>query len=513
MTPTRAFAVALIVFVGQLCARVWSLFDSLDGPLSDARALIPDAGDYAAMAGWAAASGALALALRRLPAASVVLAALQARPAAVLRLGLLLAVAAALRGTAMLSRRPELDRDRLPRLLEVLEKQREDPLLFLGGEISEDYIRKASGLVKVSGPPPTLAELRAAMFVENCANHLSVGLDRYDHNVERFLLLHQKEAAGAVVQRLLFDVEGLTLARGGFVLERMRSERPRIIELLRTRLAEQEASQYGKYRAMVLAAALARLDPGARGIQRHLRAALAGDTPSQLRVMGAETLSRMGLRAWPAALSLTLATFSDHPDVSAAARRAILRAWVLPAFPFAFLEAFQQVVTPFGLAAALVLGSLAAFSALRLSAAGRPLTLAALLAELEPDRTTTKWILFWAFCCGVPTLAFYVVAAGIVPAIMYPLLIVLLAASGQWSELPILLVLNGAHFLLYGSVFYAVAAACAALLDRLPPRPRLGLLFGALSILALSALSPIYLQVGHNSSGPPRSAFRLLRSR
>lgn len=430
------------------------------------------------------------------------------------RIGVSVCVVVLLRAISAQSARPDIHQPEVPRLLEILRVQRENPELFLKREIDEAFIRKTSGLVVWNNPNPPLEQLAQHLYVGNMMNFLDKGLDEYDSNVERVIIQKADQAPPDLVRALAMNAGPIAWARGSFVVNHLGSGREQVVRDLRASLKASEASQYGKYRSMGLAGVIALCSTDSSGLLGHLTAALNESGRPGMRIMAAETLGHMGLRAWPAVLALTRASFALDRDVSASARRAIIRLWLIPALPFALLQLLGQTLTPFGTAAiiaALLLLLVGYLDALRIRE--QP-TYRDIAQELLPSQKGAKWLLFWGLTCSVPTLGFYIVAAGFVPAIWYLLGPLVGIMSGSWDGLGFMFIFNSIHFAVYGGVFYLAAYALSALIFRVESEfVRYSTLGSVLVVMLCAAAIPMFLPISHNSPGAPRNILGIFSSR
>lgn len=122
--------------------------------------------------------------------------------------------------------------------------------------------------------------------------------------------------------------------------------------------------------------------------------------------------------------------------------------------------------------------------------------------NISPEQTIGKWLVFLALCCSLPTLGFYFIAIGFVPAIWYPVTLLLGIFQGNWGEVGFMGVLNSIHFLIYGGLFYLVAWAISARIYRMESRPhRFAVLLTFIGFLIVASLLPIYHPIQHNAHG------------
>ncbi|MFA6093857.1 MAG: hypothetical protein WCU88_09880 [Elusimicrobiota bacterium] len=113
---------------------------------------------------------------------------------------------------------------------------------------------------------------------------------------------------------------------------------------------------------------------------------------------------------------------------------------------------------------------------------------------VDPKGEWFAVVLFFAFSLSVPTLGFYLIAAGSVPLWVYIWAMTLGDMAGFF--------IGGAHLLLWGTLLYGVALLLARgifIIIR-PPVARFITLIAILTGLSMLALSPVYYPISHSRS-------------
>lgn len=431
---------------------------------------------------------------------------LKPRRGALLRLLLVLAVISLLRGIARKAQRPDIHGEEVPRLLRILELQRTDARIFLNPAIDETFIRKYAGITVVGDRPPlSLEELKQHLYVDIFIGRLGLGLDECDWNLERVLFSQPNKTAVPLVKNLASTTSPIAWARGRFVIRHLRTDKDKLALYLQNNLRQWEASPYGKYRSIVIAGLLIHLAPDTPGLLAHLKTGLLDHEHPGTRIMAADTLGRMGSHAWPAAPELIRAAFALDANAAAAARASLWNSRFLPVFPLLFMLWIESLLTSFGLAAVILLVAWVSTALLDASNEAGFVT-NSVFAELVPGQRAARWVIFIALCCSVPTLGFYIIAAGLVPAIWYPTVVFASIISGNFEMFGFTVIFNAVHFAIYGGVLYVVALALGKLIYAFPSGVvRITLLSCILFVAAAASLSPIFLKISHGSSEQRRN--------
>lgn len=103
-----------------------------------------------------------------------------------------------------------------------------------------------------------------------------------------------------------------------------------------------------------------------------------------------------------------------------------------------------------------------------------------------------SWILFAAMAVAVPVIYWLVVVGGFVP------LLVIAIVTVRNLSLDMLLAINAAHLLVFGTIFYVMARWISKRLTRLEPRRRNRMAAAIVAAMAILGLAPIY-GAGHAS--------------